>query len=69
VIGGNDNVLEPPKENPGPNMILQFRFDAQTGLSRGDVWHKGEPVGGGGRYGVGAGGRGQCTHRTVFSRE
>jgi 6-phosphogluconolactonase len=27
----NDNVLEPPKENPGPNMILQFRFDAQTG--------------------------------------
>jgi 6-phosphogluconolactonase len=27
----NDNVLEPPKENPGPNMILQFRFDAATG--------------------------------------
>ena len=27
----NDNVLEPPKENLGPNMILQFRFDAQTG--------------------------------------
>jgi 6-phosphogluconolactonase len=27
----NDNVLEPPKENPGPNMILQFHFDAQTG--------------------------------------
>jgi 6-phosphogluconolactonase len=27
----NDNVLEPPKENPGPNMIVQFRFDAQTG--------------------------------------
>jgi 6-phosphogluconolactonase len=27
----NDNVLEPPKENPGPNMILQFRFDARTG--------------------------------------
>ena len=27
----NDNVLEPPKENPGPNMIMQFRFDAQTG--------------------------------------
>ena len=26
----NDNVLEPPKENLGPNMILQFRFDAQT---------------------------------------
>ena len=27
----NDNVLEPPKENPGPNMIMQFRFDAQSG--------------------------------------
>ncbi len=27
----NDNVLEPVREAPGPNMILQFRFDAQTG--------------------------------------
>ena len=27
----NDNVLEPPKNNPGPNMIMQFRFGAQTG--------------------------------------
>src|SRR5438309_8728651 len=26
-----DNVLEPPKNNPGPNMILQFRFDAGSG--------------------------------------
>jgi 6-phosphogluconolactonase len=26
-----DNVLEPPKNNPGPNVILQFRFDAQNG--------------------------------------
>jgi 6-phosphogluconolactonase len=26
-----DNVLEPPKDNPGPNVILQYRFDAQTG--------------------------------------
>jgi 6-phosphogluconolactonase (cycloisomerase 2 family) len=26
-----DNVLEPPKDNSGPNMILQFKFDAQTG--------------------------------------
>src|ERR1700757_3893186 len=26
-----DNVLEPPKNNPGPNMILQYRFDAQPG--------------------------------------
>jgi 6-phosphogluconolactonase len=27
----NDNVLEPPKNNPGPNFIAQFRFDATTG--------------------------------------
>jgi len=27
----NDNVLEPPKNNPGPNVIMQFRFDANTG--------------------------------------
>src|SRR5271154_869797 len=27
----NDNVLEPPKENPGPNVIMQFRFDAHSG--------------------------------------
>jgi 6-phosphogluconolactonase len=27
----NDNVLEPPRNNPGPNFIAQFRFDAQTG--------------------------------------
>lgn len=27
----NDNVLEPPRENPGANVIMQFRFDAQTG--------------------------------------
>ena len=26
-----DNVLEPPKNIPGPNMIHQFRFDADTG--------------------------------------
>ncbi len=26
-----DNVLEQPKNNPGPNVILQYRFDAQTG--------------------------------------
>jgi 6-phosphogluconolactonase len=26
-----DNVLEPPKNNPGPNVILQFRFDAGSG--------------------------------------
>ena len=27
----NDNVLEPPRDNPGPNVIFQFRFDAQSG--------------------------------------
>ena len=27
----NDNVLEPPKNIPGPNFIAQFRFDAVTG--------------------------------------
>ena len=27
----NDNVLEPPRENPGPNVIFQYKFDAQTG--------------------------------------
>ncbi len=27
----NDNVLEPQRENPGPNMIAQFKFDADTG--------------------------------------
>lgn len=27
----NDNVLEPPKNMPGPNVIYQFRFDATTG--------------------------------------
>jgi 6-phosphogluconolactonase len=26
-----DNVLEPPKNNPGPNVILQYLFNAQTG--------------------------------------
>lgn len=26
-----DNVLEPPKNIPGPNTIMQFRFDAATG--------------------------------------
>jgi 6-phosphogluconolactonase len=26
-----DNVLEPPKNIPGPNAIMQFRFDAESG--------------------------------------
>jgi 6-phosphogluconolactonase len=27
----SDNVLEPPKDNPGPNVIMQFRFDPASG--------------------------------------
>lgn len=27
----NDNVLEPARDNPGPNFIAQFKFDADTG--------------------------------------
>ena len=27
----NDNVLEPPKNIPGPNFIAQFRFDPASG--------------------------------------
>ena len=27
----NDNVLEPPRDAPGPNVIYQFRFDENTG--------------------------------------
>ena len=27
----NDNVMEPVKEAPGPNVIFQFRFDESTG--------------------------------------
>jgi 6-phosphogluconolactonase len=26
-----DNVLEPPRNIPGPNLIMQLRFDAETG--------------------------------------
>jgi 6-phosphogluconolactonase len=31
IANRNDNVLEPRRENPGPNVILQFKFDAPTG--------------------------------------
>jgi 6-phosphogluconolactonase len=27
----NDNVMEPPRDAPGPNVIYQFRFDERTG--------------------------------------
>src|SRR3984893_6194179 len=35
-----DNVLEPPKNNPGPNVILQYRFDAQTGRLNPNTPHR-----------------------------
>jgi 6-phosphogluconolactonase len=35
-----DNVLEPPKNNPGPNVIFQYRFDAQTGRLRPNTPHR-----------------------------
>jgi 6-phosphogluconolactonase len=38
-----DNVLEPPKNNPGPNVILQYRFDAQTGRLSPNTPHRVEP--------------------------
>jgi 6-phosphogluconolactonase len=44
----NDNVLEPPKNNPGPNMIMQFRFEAGTGRlnpNSPDRVEPGEPLG------------------------
>src|SRR5271155_4439601 len=43
-----DNVSEPPKNNPGPNVILQFRFDAQSGRLSPNTPHRveqGELVG------------------------
>ncbi len=41
----NDNVLEPPRDNPGPNMIVQFRFDAQTGRLSANTPFRVEPAG------------------------
>jgi 6-phosphogluconolactonase len=35
-----DNVLEPPKNNPGPNVILQYQFDAQTGRLNPNTPHR-----------------------------
>jgi 6-phosphogluconolactonase len=43
-----DNVLEPPKNNPGPNVVLQFRFDAGSGRLSPNAPHRveqGELVG------------------------
>src|SRR3989449_477227 len=42
----NDNVLEPPKNIPGPNFIAQFRFDAATGrLHPNGTLEPKEPIG------------------------
>jgi len=41
----NDNVLEPPKNNPGPNFIAQFRFDAATGRLSANTPFKLDPPG------------------------
>jgi 6-phosphogluconolactonase len=40
----NDNVLEPPRDNPGPNTILQLRFDAGTGRLAPNTPFRVEPV-------------------------
>jgi 6-phosphogluconolactonase len=40
----NDNVLEPPRDNPGPNMILQFRFDAASGRLAANTPFRVEPA-------------------------
>jgi len=39
----NDNVLEPPKNIPGPNFIAQFRFDPDSGRLHPNVPFKLEP--------------------------
>jgi 6-phosphogluconolactonase len=39
------NVLEPPKNTPGPNVILQYRFDAQTGRLSSNTPHRVEQGG------------------------
>jgi 6-phosphogluconolactonase len=41
----NDNVLEPPKNIPGPNFIAQFRFDAATGRLHPNTPFKLDPPG------------------------
>jgi 6-phosphogluconolactonase len=40
----NDNVLEPQRDNPGPNMIAQFRFDADSGRLTGNSPFRVEPA-------------------------
>jgi 6-phosphogluconolactonase len=40
----SDNVLEPPRDNPGPNVIFQFRFDAGSGQLTANSPHRVEPA-------------------------
>jgi 6-phosphogluconolactonase len=40
----NDNVLEPPRDNPGPNMILQFKFDPDAGRLSANTPFRVEPA-------------------------
>ncbi len=61
-----DNVMEPPRDNPGPNMILQFKFDAQTGRLEPNSPFRIDPA-------EGVGPRHYCFHPTLdlvyFSNE
>jgi 6-phosphogluconolactonase len=54
----NDNVLEPPRNIPGPNFIAQFRFDAATGRLSPNTPFKLEP-----REPIGP--RNYCFHPTL----
>jgi 6-phosphogluconolactonase len=54
----NDNVLEPPKNIPGPNFIAQFRFDAARGRLSPNAPFRLEP-----RPGIGP--RHYCFHPTL----
>jgi 6-phosphogluconolactonase len=54
----NDNVLEPPKNNPGPNFIAQFRFDEETGRLSANSPFRVEPA-------AGIGPRHYCFHPSL----
>ena len=54
----NDNVLEPPKNNPGPNFIAQFRFDAVSGRLSANSPFRVEPA-------AGIGPRHYCFHPSL----
>lgn len=54
----NDNVMEPPKNNPGPNFIAQFRFDVQSGRLSANSPFRVEPA-------AGIGPRHYCFHPSL----